>query len=147
MAMTPDAVHRMVYDSVIIKSGIVNRDEKEAGERRKLNFGHTFGHAVEKAGKVPHGEAVSMGMMVAAAFSARRGYINPGDVQRLGRLLEALELPTRLDIARDKALDALKHDKKRVGDVIHFVLLKQIGRAVVEEISIAELMEVINELC
>ncbi len=147
MAMTVDAVHRMVYDSVIIKSVIVSRDEKESGERRKLNFGHTFGHAVEKVGKVPHGEAVSMGMMVAAALSARRGYINPGDVQRLDRLLKALKLPTRLDIARDKAFEAMKRDKKRVGDAIHFVLLERIGRAVVEEISMAELKDVINEFC
>jgi 3-dehydroquinate synthase len=147
MAMTVDAVHRMVYDSVIIKSGIVNRDEKEAGERRKLNFGHTFGHAVEKVGKVPHGEAVSIGMMVAATLSARRGYITAGDVQRLGRLLKALKLPSRLDIGREKAFDAMKRDKKRVGDAIHFVLLERIGRAVVEEIPMAELKDVINEFC
>ncbi len=75
LALSPPTVRRMVYDSVVIKSEIVNRDEKETGERRKLNFGHTFGHAVEKITGAPHGEAVSIGMMVAARLSARRGYL------------------------------------------------------------------------
>ena len=67
-ALTLDTgvIERLVYDSVVIKSAIVNRDEKEKGERRKLNFGHTFGHAVEKTTGVPHGEAVSIGMVMAS---------------------------------------------------------------------------------
>ena len=110
LGLEPAAVHRMVYDSVVIKSTIVNRDEKETGERRKLNFGHTFGHAVEKVRKVPHGEAVSMGMMVAAALSVRKGYLTEADAARLRALLENFGLPTRLDVDREKALDALKRD-------------------------------------
>ena len=65
----PNAIERVVYDSVVIKSGVVNRDEKEKGERRKLNFGHTIGHAVEKVTGVSHGEAVSLGMVAAANLS------------------------------------------------------------------------------
>ena len=89
LAMDPAAVQRMVYDSAVIKSGIVNRDEKETGERRKLNFGHTVGHAVEKVHKLPHGEAVSIGMMAAAKLSARRGLSDrapggmPGEIARI----------------------------------------------------------------
>jgi 3-dehydroquinate synthase len=143
LALEPPAVHRMVYDSVVIKSTIVNRDEKEAGERRKLNFGHTFGHAVEKVRKLPHGEAVSMGMMVAAALSVKKGYLAETEAARLETLLNRLGLPTSLDVDREKALDALRRDKKREGDAIHFVLLKRIGEAVVERIGLAELGEVV----
>lgn len=139
--LEPAAVKRMVYDSSVIKSTIVNRDVKETGERRKLNFGHTFGHAVEKITKIPHGEAVSMGMTVAAALSVQRGYLPQTEADRLRCLLDNLGLPTRLEINKDKALDALKRDKKREGDSIHFVLLKGIGDAVVERIRLDELAE------
>ena len=82
-ALSSEAVHRMVYDSMVIKSEIVNRDERETGERRKLNFGHTVGHAVEKVHKLPHGEAVSIGMMVAANLSAQKGYLKTAEITRL----------------------------------------------------------------
>ncbi len=139
-------LERLVYDSVVIKAGIVNRDEREAGERRNLNFGHTFGHAVEKIAQVPHGEAVSIGMAVAASLSAKRGLLDPGDAARLVRLLNRLHLPTRLSIDPAKAIDALRHDKKREGDAIHFVLLRSIGESVIEAISITELEAVVHEL-
>ena len=58
-------INRLVCDSIVIKSSIVNRDEKETGERRKLNFGHTFGHAIEKTTGASHGEAISAGMVIA----------------------------------------------------------------------------------
>ena len=146
LAMDPAAVQRMVYDSAVIKSGIVNRDEKETGERRKLNFGHTVGHAVEKVHKLPHGEAVSIGMMAAAKLSAQRGYLTEPQLARLAKLLEALKLPTRLAIDRAKIIDALRHDKKREKDTLHFVLLRRMGEAVVEPIPLSTLEAVIGEL-
>ncbi len=139
-------IERLVYDSVRIKSDIVNQDEKESGERRKLNFGHTFGHAVEKVARVPHGQAVSIGMMVAARLSERRRYISAADVSRIRNLLERLGLPVDIRMDAQAALDALRRDKKRQGDYIHFVLLRTIGEAVVEEIPITELEAVIHEL-
>ena len=146
LAMDPAAVRRMVYDSAMIKSGIVNRDEKETGERRKLNFGHTIGHAVEKVHKLPHGEAVSIGMMAAAKLSAQRGYLTDPEVARLAKLLEALKLPTRLAIDKARAIDALHHDKKREQNTLHFVLLRRMGEAVVEPIPLSTLEAVIGEL-
>ncbi|MEE4359085.1 MAG: 3-dehydroquinate synthase [Desulfococcaceae bacterium] len=147
LALDKNALEKMVYDSVLIKSGIVNRDEKEKGERRKLNFGHTFGHAVEKVAKIPHGEAVSIGMVVAAALSVRKGYLKAADAERIENLLANLNLPTRMEMDKNRVTDALKRDKKREGDSIHFVLLRSIGEAVVEEIRIRQLEDVINELC
>jgi 3-dehydroquinate synthase len=67
LKLDPTTVERTVSDSVRIRAGIVEGDEREAGERRKLNFGHTFGHAIEKVSGAPHGMAVSAGMVLAAA--------------------------------------------------------------------------------
>ncbi len=133
------AVERLVKDSILIKSEIVNQDEKEAGVRRKLNFGHTFGHAFEKITGVTHGEAVSAGMMVAAALSEKRGLLSNSDVNRMERLLARLKLPTTLPADHLQVMDGLRKDKKRSGDTIHFVLLNGLGRAVVETISIEDL--------
>ena len=132
-------IEKLIYDSLVIKSSIVNRDEKEEGERKKLNFGHTFGHAIEKATGVPHGEAVGVGMLVAAKLSAKRGHLQSEDVKRIEELLKKLKLPTILPIDKGTILDALRKDKKRRGDTIDFVLLHGIGKAVVEEISMKEL--------
>ncbi len=146
LALDPDTIERLVYDSVAIKADIVNQDEKEAGERRKLNFGHTFGHAIEKAMKIAHGEAVSIGMVMAASMSVRRGLLPQEKAYRLSELLKKLELPTSLPIKPETILDALKKDKKREGDSIHFILLEDIGQAVVQEIPIGELELLMNEL-
>ena len=108
-------VEKLVYESIVIKSAIVNRDELEKGERRKLNFGHTFGHAIEKTTGVPHGEAVSAGMVIASALSAKRGFLPANDAERIENLLRNLRLPTRLKADRKMVLDALKKDKKRQG--------------------------------
>jgi 3-dehydroquinate synthase len=146
LALAPDVIEKLVYDSVVIKSGIVNRDEREKGERRKLNFGHTFGHAVEKVSQIPHGQAVSIGMVVASALSVKRCGLNPESADRITTLLERLGLPTRIQVDKIRALDALKRDKKREGDEIFFVLLQEIGTSVIEGITIKELEGVIHEI-
>ena len=146
MSLSPSAVDRMVHDSVAIKSQIVSRDEKEAGERRKLNFGHTLAHAVEKVYGLPHGEAVSIGMMAAAKFSAIKGYLSREETGRLETLLTAFELPTRLAIDPSKIMEAMRHDKKREKHAIHFVLLQSLGSAVVESVTLEELESVLDDI-
>lgn len=146
LELDTEVIERLVYDSLIIKSSIVNRDEKEEGERRKLNFGHTFGHAIESTTGVSHGEAVSAGMLVASALSKKRGYLPPEDAGRIEELLEKLKLPTRLQLDGARVLDALRKDKKRKRESINFVFLHGIGNAVVEEISIRELEALVNEI-
>ena len=144
LAHDPEVIEKVVYDSVIIKSTIVNRDATEQGERRKLNFGHTLGHAIEKELKVPHGEAVSAGMVLASELSEKKGYLQPEDSRRLSSLLEKLRLPVRFEFNREKVLEAIRKDKKREGDNLKFILLKRIGEAVVNQISISELVELIE---
>ncbi|MBN1832368.1 MAG: 3-dehydroquinate synthase [Deltaproteobacteria bacterium] len=141
-----EVIERLVWDSVLLKSTVVNRDEKEAGERRKLNFGHTFGHAIEKTVGVPHGEAISVGMVIASALSEKRGYLLSEDTKRIESLLNRLGLPTRLQFNEKKALEALIRDKKRQNEDIHFVLLQSLGHAIVEKIPIKELKTVIEEM-
>ncbi len=142
-----EVIGKLVYDSVVIKSTIVNLDEREKGERKKLNFGHTFGHAIEKTtDSLLHGEAISVGMVVAANLSAKKGLLSKQEVKRVETLLTLLELPVTLDLDRKKMIDAIKRDKKREGDSIDFVLLDSLGNAVLEKISINELDEVVFDL-
>ena len=145
-ALTLDAVviTRLVYDSLRIKADIVNQDEREGDARRQLNFGHTFGHAVEKVTGAPHGEAISRGMAMAAGLSVARGRLQPEAAERLLALIRAYGLP--IEIAGDRAalFDALARDKKRDGDHIHFVLLDGLGRAVVEPVSLDELRRLLQ---
>ena len=138
-------IENLVYNSVSIKSSIVNLDEKETGERRKLNFGHTFGHAFEKTRGVPHGEAVSVGMVVASELSVKKGYLSLEDGKRIERLLQKLKLPTRFPFDRERVLGALRKDKKREGDEIYFVFLQGIGRTAVKKISMVDLEAMANE--
>ena len=144
LALDLPVIEKLVYDSVIIKSKIVNQDEKEKGERRKLNFGHTFGHAIEKTTKVRHGEAVSAGMVLASELAVKKEALAVKYSNRLTDLLVRYGLPVRLEFDCKEVLDTLRMDKKREGDLIYFVLLSEIGKAYVEGIAIQELEALIS---
>ncbi|MBI5584706.1 MAG: 3-dehydroquinate synthase [Deltaproteobacteria bacterium] len=139
LELRPEVLARLVGDSLAIKSAIVNRDERERGERRLLNFGHTFGHALERATGVSHGEAVGAGMVLAAMISERKGYLAGADRVRMEKLLAALGLPLQIPCPPEKLRAGLRKDKKRAGETVHFVLLQGLGRAVVEEMTLEEL--------
>ncbi len=146
LSLDTNVMERLVYDSVNIKADIVNRDEKESGERKKLNFGHTFGHALEKVIGIPHGEAISIGMRIAARLSEKMGCLRTMDAERLEGLLKKLKLPIRLAFDKEEVLDAIRKDKKRKGDRIDFVMLHDIGKAVVEDIAIKDIEKAVMEL-
>jgi 3-dehydroquinate synthase len=146
ITLDPVAIEQVVFDSVSIKARIVNRDELETGERRKLNFGHTVGHAIEKASGLAHGKAIAAGMLLAAKISQRRGLISRKAVNRFKRLLETLHLPTTCTIEPSLLMDAIKKDKKREENSIHFVFLEAIGKAVVAEIGLDELESHLQEI-
>ena len=145
LALDRQAIEKLVRVSVRIKSSIVSRDETEKGARRLLNFGHTFGHAIEKVVGLAHGEAVSMGMVIASSLSVKKGLLSAEEDLRLRVVLKNLKLPTRLEAQPQKILDAIAKDKKRAGDHIHFVLLNGIGNARVDQLTLAELEGVSNE--
>jgi 3-dehydroquinate synthase len=135
-ALDPTVMQKLVYDSVVIKAGVVNQDEREGGVRRKLNFGHTIGHALEKTLGISHGEAVSVGMVLAADLSMQKGLLSQGEAKRIRALLQRLNLPVEIDFNKQAVIDALGKDKKRESDNIKFVLLNGIGHAVIEDMAI-----------
>ncbi len=138
-----DVIYRLVAECVKIKSKIVQQDEKESGERRKLNFGHTIGHAIEKIESKGHGRAVSMGMVAAAKFSKERQMISEKEVIRIISLLRGLNLPVTLEFQPEAIINAAGKDKKKQGQDLFYVFLEKIGKARVEKISFQELNEFI----
>ena len=144
--LNPGIVEQLVYRSVEIKAGVVTRDEREQGERRKLNFGHTFGHAIEKLTGIPHGEAVGIGMVMAAKLSVQKGFLPARDAGRLERIIASYGLPVRPPVDAQAMLIAVRKDKKRHGNRIHFVFLDALGRAVVEQITFEELQRLMGAI-
>jgi len=139
-------IERLVHDSLRVKSLIVNCDETEKGERRKLNFGHTFGHAIEKITGIRHGEAVSIGMYISSLLSVNMGFLSLEEAGRIEQLLRGIQLPTRVPLEGTTIVDAVRKDKKREGDEINFVLLRGIGNASIERIPIRTLKSFFNQV-
>ena len=144
-----EALAYAIERSCANKAEVVARDERESGPRALLNFGHTFGHAIEAGtgyGTWLHGEAIAAGMLLAAKLSHRLGLISAGDVGRLGALLKGAGLsldPPQLGLER--YLELMGHDKKVEGGRIRFVLLKRIGEAYVSgEVPRAALADVLD---
>ena len=127
------AVDYVIQRSCAIKAEIVAQDEKEQSVRALLNFGHTFGHAIEKLtgyGNWTHGDAVAVGMVLAARLSEKMSLITPEDVQNIEEILTAANLPISLpNIDPAELLAAMQSDKKVKDRNIQLVLLKNIGEA------------------
>jgi 3-dehydroquinate synthase len=133
-----DALTHAITRCCRFKAGVVERDEREAGERALLNFGHTFGHALETEagyGALLHGEAVGVGMVLAARLSAQLGLSDTADTQRLRALLERFGLPAAIPagMAADALLARMRLDKKNRAGVLRLVLWHGIGRAEIAE--------------
>jgi 3-dehydroquinate synthase len=130
-----NALQHAIYESCRIKAAIVGADERESGERALLNFGHTFGHAIETAqgyGAWLHGEAVAAGMVIAARLSERVCGLPEKDAERLRNLLAALGLPIEPPrVAAEKWLELMERDKKVAAGVMRFILLERLGHAAV----------------
>lgn len=140
-------IEEILLESLRVKTAIVGADEREAGPRRRLNFGHTFAHALEKSLRIPHGEAVSTGMAIAMQISVNRGLLTSADAKRATAVLTGYGLPVSIPNNHREIFEAVTRDKKCEGDFIHYVLLRGIGEACVEKIATAELREVFHGLC
>jgi 3-dehydroquinate synthase len=129
-----EALMEAIVGSCQIKAGVVSRDERESGERALLNFGHTFGHAIEALsgyGHWLHGEAVGCGMCLAADLSHRLGLIGAADVAGVEDAVRAAGLPVRIaGLSLDAALASMAGDKKAEAGRIGFILLERIGKAI-----------------
>jgi len=145
-ARDPAALVPMIAECCRIKADVVAEDEREAGPRRALNFGHTGGHALEavtKYRRFRHGEAVAYGMLVAAELGVRRGTFTLGDRAAVAALIAKMgPLPPIADLPVSDLLQAIARDKKVVGGRLHFVLPASIGSTqVVTDMTSEELAE------
>jgi len=148
-AVLAEAIER----SCAIKARIVSADEREGGVRAILNFGHTFGHAIETAqgyGNWLHGEAVAMGMLLALDLSAQRGWIDPSEVSAFKSLLQSMRLPQRIPegMTPKHFLDLMALDKKVIDGRMRFVLLGAMGEArVSDDVTEAQLLSFLSGHC
>lgn len=131
----------LVSRSVSFKAAVVSEDENEKGLRRILNFGHTFGHAIELERSVKHGFAVAAGMRFAAAFSYELGLCSQEDMGRIIRILNKFGLPEHHDIPVGKMEQLILHDKKKAGEDIYFVFTCGIGNATYRKVPVGEVTD------
>lgn len=140
--LSPSAREQTIVRCIDCKRGVVERDEREAGERKLLNFGHTLGHALEKFyhySGLSHGCAVAVGMAVITEASERQGLTKPGTAKRLKALLGKLGLPSSDQATLSEYLSGAAMDKKRSGSDIDLILLREIGNAFVYRLPVKEL--------
>jgi 3-dehydroquinate synthase len=147
-----EALEPLIRRNVEIKAAIVAADERETtGQRALLNFGHTIGHAIERAGEYRdflHGDAISLGIVAACEISVRKAGLSELERTKIVRTLELFELPTRLpaDFPKEKILDAIRFDKKFAHGEVRFVVVPALGSArlatdvTIEDISAALLV-------
>jgi 3-dehydroquinate synthase len=130
----------LVAKSVRFKGSVVSQDEREKGLRRILNFGHTFGHAIELQKGVKHGYAVASGMVLATEFSFEKGYISEHEKDRVLAMLTKFGLSDKNDLTDEQMEKLVLHDKKKTGTDIYFVFTLGIGKAKVEKIPVYEVL-------
>src|SRR5437868_2235140 len=157
-ALSPGAQSRdngfvaLIRRNIAIKARIVSADVREiSGERALLNFGHTVGHAIERATdfKIPHGDCISIGMVAACGISIKRAGLSSQERDDVVSLLKGFELPTQLpnEVDREKITATVVHDKKFLGGKIRFVITPRIGEAhVSNNVTIEDIREAISAL-
>jgi 3-dehydroquinate synthase len=150
-ARDPGALLPIITDSCAIKAAIVQEDERESGPRRKLNFGHTTGHAIEavtKYRRFRHGEAIAYGMLVASAIAVARGTMPAADRQALADVIAKMgPLPAVADVPVSALLEAMGRDKKIAAGRLHFVLPRSLGECeVVPDVSAHEITRALGSI-
>lgn len=133
----------LVNRNALLKAKVVQEDEWENGDRKQLNFGHTLGHAIENTYELPHGQAISIGMAFAAKVS--EAYTSFNQTKRLTDLLEKYGLPVSYPFDKKQALHYMLADKKKAGEKISYVLLQEIGKAILHPLSIDEIRNFLND--
>jgi 3-dehydroquinate synthase len=143
----------LIRRNIEIKAAIVAVDERDAmGQRALLNFGHTIGHAIERAGEYRdflHGEAVSLGMVAACEISVRKAGLSETEREKIVRTLGEFDLPTRLpaDFPREKITEAIRFDKKFARGEVRFVVLPAIGSArLVADLTMEDIESAVSQL-
>ncbi len=147
-----DGFVALIRRNIAIKARIVSADVREiSGERALLNFGHTVGHAIERATnfKIPHGDCISIGMVAACGISIKRAGLSSQERDDVVALLKQFQLPTQLpaEVDRERVAAAVVHDKKFLGGKIRFVVTPRIGEAhLSNDVTMEDIREAIAEL-
>jgi 3-dehydroquinate synthase len=136
-----ELIAALIEKNVGLKMEVVTNDEFEKGDRKLLNFGHTIGHAIENLHKLPHGHAVSIGMIAACNLSEKINDLHFDDASRVVKLLAAYHLPVDIETDYDKVFEVLKLDKKVKGNSVDFILLDSIGKAIIKPILLEDLRQ------
>lgn len=142
-------MEEIIYRCCDIKRVFVEQDERDDGQRRKLNFGHSFGHAIEKIGNFrthSHGEAVALGMVMAAKTGEALGLTPKGTGERLRRIAEAYQLPTEIRADYKEMILHMSIDKKKGGEGHKLILLKAIGKSLIHTVAEVELTNILEEV-
>ena len=138
------ALNELIRRNVMIKSAVVQKDEFERSERRLLNFGHTLGHAVENVYQLPHGHAVSVGIKAACLISEEM--LNFKETARVTNLLQQYGLPIDIPVDFGKVIEIMRMDKKKTRDIMNYVLLEKLGRAVIKPIPMPKLEKLLYSI-
>jgi 3-dehydroquinate synthase len=151
LAFDADVMSELIARNVAIKAAVVAEDEREAGVRAHLNFGHTIGHAVEATigyDKLRHGEAVSLGMIAANHIAVSRGLLDADAAEAVRTALEALDLPTRIDgLDLQLIRETMQHDKKAAAGKVRFVLADRLGHvAIYDDVTEAEVAAAVEAI-
>lgn len=133
LELEPDILYKIITRSVSIKAKIVEKDEKESGERMILNYGHTFGHALEKLSnfKLLHGYAISIGMTLDNNIAQEKGLLTAADAERIKKLISKAGLPTTT--MNKPTMKEIMSDKKRQGDYLFLILPNKIGKVIIQK--------------
>ena len=142
----------LIFAAASVKAGVVSRDQFEKGERRLLNLGHTFAHAIEhlasnatEGNGITHGEAVAMGIILAAKLSASLGLCENSLSGRLMEDFRKVGLPYECPFTLEAMKDAMSIDKKAEGNIIHFILPEKIGHALIKDLTVEEAIDLISK--
>lgn len=135
-----ELISMLISMAVNFKASVVSEDEKEAGTRRILNFGHTYGHAIELFKSFKHGYAVAAGMSLSALFSLEKGYIGKDECERIISVMNEFSLLRDHNIPGELLGELILHDKKKAGSEIYFVFTAGLGKAVVDKIPVDEVV-------
>jgi 3-dehydroquinate synthase len=145
-----ELLERLIVECIKVKAEVVSADEREGGERRVLNFGHTIGHALESATRYRHflhGEAVGWGMIAAAAIGKAMGITEPSTAGRIKSLVLAYGPLPEMNVSPKRVLKLLQSDKKTIGGVPHFILAKSIGKVeVVNTVEADNVLRAVREI-
>lgn len=141
-----EEIYPYIVKAAAIKAAIVERDMYETGQRKLLNLGHTFAHAIEKESGMAHGHAVSAGIILAAELSAKLSFLKKEEAQMIKNDFKAINLNTESPVSVSSLVNAITRDKKRLKETITFILIKEIGSCFMHPIYIAKLEEALYDL-